>query len=134
MQTTISFIEKPATAEEKQIAGVVQKYLLSLRVRDYNALASLFTEDAQINSLAAGDKIISCDQFVDVLRTNKIFTSAEIQLNQLRIGVTSAGSAVVSGYHRYFVAGQTNQTRVLEIKFKKNTEKWLITELRYHAC
>lgn len=129
-RVNFSFLENPATEEEKLIASVVQTYCTSLQKRDFKTLSSLFADTAHIHSLAA-KQIVSPDQFIQALKSSELFFSSKIQLSDLRIQILTPTTATVFGYHQYYNTGQESQLRILELKFQKQLRKWLITALKY---
>lgn len=131
-QNHITFLVKPKTEEEKLIAYVIKQYLDSLQKQDLKTLLTLLNENAQIHSLAAGDKVVSRNEFIEYLRGNKLLSSTRISLGDLRIEIKSEKEAEVSGYHQYYINSRKSRTRAISFRFEQNKGNWLITELNYY--
>lgn len=124
-----TFLEKPASRDERIIGDLMKTYFDALRNRDLSVLLPLFSEDALIDSKAAGG-IVSRENYAKAVEKS-LPTMTPIHITELRITVKDA-SADVYGISSYGFKGRPGKRWLRKWKFEKRDGVWLIVESRYY--
>lgn len=63
MNPSLVFLEKPVTADEKEIAGLLQKIVLAVADKNVNLLISAYSDAASINNLKSRSTPLNKDEY-----------------------------------------------------------------------
>ena len=127
----ITFLEKPSSTEEKQIAEVMETYLKAHREQNLPLLISLFHKDARIDSFVAG-RTVSLDEYIEV--TRRTFSHLMgIVFRDLLIQVQDANTAIVYGTTCFPHPKGYPILWKRVWKLSKKDSLWLIVKSKYHA-
>lgn len=130
LKSTLSFLENPASPEEKEVARLMEKYFSSLEKRDVDGLVSCFHEEACIGSQAAG-KIVNRREYEEALRRTMPLTYP-VHLREILIRVDGPDTATVSGLSQYGYRGRLGRVWKRVWKLKSAGEAWLIVNSGYY--
>lgn len=127
----ITFLEKPVSIEERQIADVMETYLKAHREQNLPLLISLFHKDVRIDSFVAGGTV-SLDEYIDV--TRRTFSHlTRIIFRDLLIQVQDPNTAIVYGMTRFPHPKGYPILWKRVWKLARKNGPWLIVESKYHA-
>jgi len=129
-EVEISFLEKPTSKDELEVAEIIKTYARALKKHDSKILSSLFDKDARIDSYAAGGTV-SFAQFTKAISHALPFITG-VKFKDLLIKVKDGKDAVVHGATQYdhgLRNGRWNE-RIWEVT--KNDNVWHIIRSKYN--
>ncbi len=133
METPIEYLEKPATADERQVALLLENMIKAISGRDFNLLASLFSVDASIIMFADDKRALSKKEYMKEVLKN-IEKVRFICYKNVFIRVTSNYDATAICLKDLTSPGDLSvENKISErvFRFCKKNGRWYIVEATY---
>lgn len=129
-EVEISFLEKPTSKDELEVAEIIKTYARALKEHDSKILSSLFDKNARIESYAAGGTV-SLAQFAEAISRVLPFIT-QVRFKDLLIKVKDGKDAVVHGATQYDHGLRNGRWNERTWEVTKNDNKWYIIKSKYN--
>lgn len=125
----LTFFETPASEDEIQISKLMEKYHKALKTKNLKLLVSLFSQEAKIDSMAAGG-VVGIKEYQKSMEQNMPHLSG-ICLADLIIRVKDKKTAFIMGLSRYTFKGAPGRVYERLWNMEKRDNEWLIVKSEY---
>lgn len=122
----ISYLEKPATKEEKEISSVINEYLDILAKHDLKRLTEIFSDNARIHSYAAGNRIVGKNAHIQAI-SKKISAVHPISMNDVLIRIHDDSNASLRGIFLFRADKKIYGPQLTCFEFKRINNVWRIS-------
>ena len=130
MKNSIEFLEKPVTADEVQVASLLERIVKAIVAKDLKMLISVYSDTASIEMSTLRDALLNKSEYE--ARMSKIIGNIRnIYFNNTIIRVTGQ-EAVISCISNILLHGMAfSKKNQRYFKCVKEDGKWRIIEARY---
>lgn len=131
LTSTIEFVEKPASEDEKHIAEVIHKLFDALRKKDEDAQKMLYWPDALIE-LWHSKKKLPAEQYLNLKESKEERKKLiAVKFNEVQIRIVEKDRAIVSTVVIFDYTDFTSGPYRKVWKLRKTNDQWRIEDSSY---
>jgi len=131
MEPNISYIEKPVTTDEKQIAALLEQTVTAINTKNLSLLQSVYAEDATVRMSTNKLEPMTLQQYLARL-PDLIYKVRHLRMGDIIIHVNDPEAKVLCVSSLLFHGALNYSSNRRYFKFLKRDGEWRIIEAGYY--